>query len=78
MPHHVASDLHLQCLLITLLRFPGKNGLKGRTQSYGNKLFPLNIDPYFVGRVASLENVPIQFKVVISGKYKNLNKITKI
>ena len=38
MPHHVASDLGLHCLPMTLYRFPGKNGLI--------KLLYL---PYFLG-----------------------------
>ena len=29
MPHYVASDLGLHCLPMSLLWFPGKNGLKG-------------------------------------------------
>ena len=28
MPHYVASNLSLHCWPITLLRFPGKNGLR--------------------------------------------------
>ena len=28
MPHYMVSDLGLHCLLMTLFRFPGKNGLR--------------------------------------------------
>ena len=43
-PHHVASDLGLHCLHMTLLRIPGKNGLIKIMHTLASLLLPCLAD----------------------------------
>ena len=45
-PHNVASDLGLHCLSVTLVGFPGMNGLKYAPVQMEGATLPLKVYPF--------------------------------